>query len=67
MTTLRDPGSARRQLRSDIAGAHAAGLTASWLNRDGVMLPDDADAADLVVSSLDELAPHILASRAAGH
>lgn len=48
-------------IRIDVAGARAAGLTAVWLNRDGGPPPDDAVEADLVVSSLLELTPHLAA------
>jgi putative hydrolase of the HAD superfamily len=42
-------------LENDIAGAHAAGITSAWLNRNGEALPPDAVEPDHVITSLSEL------------
>lgn len=46
----------------DVQGAKAAGLQAGWLDRVGVRYPDFFEAADVELSSLEEL-PDVLAAR----
>ena len=43
-------------LRSDVGGAKAAGLTAVWLNRDGVSRRESEPEPDIEIASLAELA-----------
>ena len=47
-------------LAADVAGAQAAGLTAVWLNRDGIARKPRDPEPDLEISSLSELAPALL-------
>jgi putative hydrolase of the HAD superfamily len=42
-------------LRADVGGARAAGLTAVWLNRDGLSLREGDPAPDYEVTTLAEL------------
>ncbi len=46
-------------LRSDVAGAQAAGITAVWLNRTGADRPTGSPQPDIEVASLTELAQMI--------
>jgi HAD superfamily hydrolase (TIGR01549 family) len=42
-------------LHADVGGARAAGITAIWLNREGIELPTAGVRPDRVIRSLDEL------------
>lgn len=44
---------------ADVAGARHAGLRAVWLNRHGATWPEDIEAAETSITSLDEL-PNVL-------
>ena len=50
-------------LRTDVAGAHAAGLTAVWLNRGREVRAADALLPDLEITSLRDLVEAILGER----
>jgi HAD superfamily hydrolase (TIGR01549 family) len=47
------------RLDIDVAGAHAAGMHAAWLNRKGEQVPPGVRAPELELRNLDELLAHL--------